>query len=191
VTRNEPLKRWRPHEVTEGLNINRITIRLIVLVAIKVVTWLAATLPENDAQQKIKMIEKVVERANLMIAYKSVVGNKGSSGVDGLETKDLRAYLNDNWQKLKDEILSNSYYPNAILGIEIPKESGKGNRLLGIPTVFDRLINQAIHQILSPMWEPDFSDSSFGFRPKRNAGQAIKQAQVYINSGYQDVVDGY
>jgi group II intron reverse transcriptase/maturase len=189
MNRNEPLKRWRTHGFIEGLNINRITIRLIVLVAIKVVTWLAATLPENDAQQKIKMIEKVVERANLMIAYKSVVGNKGSSGVDGLETKDLRAYLNDNWQKLKDEILSNSYYPNAILGIEIPKESGKGNRLLGIPTVFDRLISQAIHQILSPMWEPDFSDSSFGFRPKRNAGQAIKQAQVYINSGYQDIVD--
>ncbi|MEA1981396.1 MAG: reverse transcriptase domain-containing protein [candidate division Zixibacteria bacterium] len=148
-----------------------------------------ATLPENDAQQELKMIEKVVERKNLMIAYKSVVGNKGSSGVDGLETKDLRCYLDDNWQRLKDEIVTNGYYPSAILGIEIPKESGKGKRLLGIPTVFDRLINQAIHQVLSPMWEPDFSDSSFGFRPNRNAGQAIKQAQAYINAGYQDIVD--
>ena len=135
------------------------------------------------------MIEKVVERKNLMIAYKSVVGNKGSSGVDGLETKDLRDYLNDNWPRLKNEIVSNGYYPSAILGIEIPKESGSGKRLLGIPTVFDRLINQAIHQVLSPMWEPDFSDSSFGFRPNRNAGQAIKQAKNYINAGYQDIVD--
>ena len=135
------------------------------------------------------MIEKVVERTNLMNAYKSVVGNKGSAGVDGLETKDLITYLTDNWQRRKDEIVSGNYSPDAILGIEIPKESGKGKRLLGIPTVFDRLINQAIHQVLSPMWEPDFSDSSFGFRPNRNAGQAIKQALVYINAGYQDIVD--
>lgn len=146
------------------------------------------TILENDAQQEFKMIEKIVSKGNLLIAYKSVVGNKGSSGVDGLEVKDLRDYLLENWHRLKDQIVTNDYYPNAILGVEIPKESG-GSRLLGIPTVFDRLIQQAIHQVLSPMWEPDFSDSSFGFRPNRNAGQAIKQAQAYINDGYQDIVD--
>lgn len=146
------------------------------------------TVPESNTQQKVKMIEKVVERKNLIIAYKSVVKNKGSSGVDGLEVKDLSVYLLENWQRHKDQIETNSYYPNAILGIKIPKESG-GSRLLGIPTVFDRLIQQAIHQVLSPMWEPDFSNSSFGFRPNRNAGQAIKQAQAYINAGYQDIVD--
>jgi len=78
------------------------------------------------------MIEKVVERKNLLIAYKSVVGNKGSSGVDGIETKDLRVYLLENWQRLKDQIVTNGYHPNAILGVEILKESG-GKRLLGIP----------------------------------------------------------
>jgi group II intron reverse transcriptase/maturase len=135
------------------------------------------------------MIERIVERKNLLIAYKSVVGNKGSSGVDGLKTEGLRSYLDANWQNLKDQIVTNSYYPRAILGVEIPKEGGSGKRLLGIPTVFDRLIQQAVHQVLSPMWEPEFSDSSFGFRPNRNAGQAIKQAQGYINSGYQDIAD--
>lgn len=134
------------------------------------------------------MIEKIVLKQNLLQAYRSVVSNKGSSGVDGLEVKDLETYLHENWLGLKEQVLTNTYYPNAILGVEIPKESG-GSRLLGIPTVFDRLIQQAIHQVLSPMWEPDFSESSFGFRPYRNAGKAIKHAQTHINAGYQDIVD--
>lgn len=148
-----------------------------------------ATLLKSGTQQKVlRMINQLLKRENLQLAFKNVVSNKGAAGVDGLSTKELQIHLKANWQSLKEQLQSDSYLPQAILGVEIPKESG-GKRLLGIPTVTDRFIQHAIHQVLSPVWEPDFSESSFGFRPHRNAGQAVLQAQAYINEGYQEIVD--
>ena len=123
-----------------------------------------------------------------MKAYGNVVRNKGSSGVDGIGVDDLKPWLQENWIKLKDELTEGRYQPQAILGISIPKRSG-GERLLGIPTTFDRMIQQAIHQELSPMLEPEFSEFSYGFRPGKNAGQAILQVQRYINEGFWYIVD--
>lgn len=122
------------------------------------------------------------------MAYQNVIRNKGASGVDKLETSELKHYLQGNWEQLKTELETGVYQPQPILGIEIPKTSG-GKRLLGIPTVFDRMIQQSIHQVLSPMFEPDFSPFSYGFRSDRNAGQAILQAREFINSGYSHIVD--
>ncbi len=122
------------------------------------------------------------------MAYDNVVRNKGSSGVDGIGVYDLKPWLQENWTRLKEELVSGHYQPKAILGIAIPKRSG-GERLLGIPTTFDRMIQQAIHQELSPKFEPEFSDFSYGFRPGKSAGQAILQVQTYINQGYRHIVD--
>lgn len=123
-----------------------------------------------------------------MRAYDQVLRNRGSSGVDGVEVYDLADYLQQNWLRIQVQIEAGSYCPQPVLGVEIPKPNG-GTRLLGIPTVVDRLIQQAIHQVLSPLWEGDFSPYSYGFRPGRNAQQAVLQAQTYINEGYQDIID--
>ena len=104
----------------------------------------------------------------------------------GLE--DLLFHLTKHWEETKTRLLQGNYYPEPVLGISIDKENG-GKRLLGIPTVVDRLVQQAIHQVLSPVWDKEFSGHSYGFRPRRNAGMAIKQAQSYINSGYANIVD--
>lgn len=136
----------------------------------------------------MELLTKILRKENLHTAYENVVRNKGSCGVDGIGTEALKPFLQENWTRLKEELLNNTYYPQAILGIEIPKRSG-GKRLLGIPTTFDRMIQQAIHQELSPLFEPDFSAYSYGFRPGKNAGQAILQAQSYINQGYSSIVD--
>ena len=114
------------------------------------------------------MMELVVERENMWRAYDRVMSNKGSAGIDGLSVGDLKAYLIANWVQIKDHLLSDSYHPQAVLRVEIPKPSG-GVRLLGIPTVLDRLIQQALLQILTPLFDPTFSDSSYGFRPGRSA----------------------
>ena len=134
------------------------------------------------------LLDRILSGANLRKAYEQVVGNRGSSGVDGMQVSDLAAYLQENWPCIRSAIEEGSYMPQAVLGISIPKPTG-GTRLLGIPTVVDRLIQQAIHQVLSPLWEPDFSPYSYGFRPGRNAQQAVQQAQLYINEGYQDIID--
>ena len=136
----------------------------------------------------MSLLNKVLQKGNLEKAYQNVIRNKGASGVDNLETSLLKGYLQRNWLQLKAEIETGLYHPQAILGIEIPKTSG-GKRLLGIPTVFDRMIHQSIHQVLNPMFDPEFSEFSYGFRPKRNAGKAILQAQEYINLGYNQIVD--
>lgn len=136
----------------------------------------------------MNLLNEVLQNDNLKIAYRNVVSNKGAGGVDKVNVNELQLYLQENWGKLKTEIEIGKYLPQAILGIEIPKRSG-GARLLGIPTVFDRMIQQAIHQVLSPMFELEFSDFSYGFRQKCNAGQAILQAQKYINSGYNQIID--
>lgn len=122
-----------------------------------------------------KLITKVLTKENLKIAYETVVRNKGVGGVDKMRISDLKLYLQENWENLKSKLAIGEYQPTAILGIEIPKSSG-GKRLLGVPTVFDRMIQQAIHQVLQPIFEPEFSDFSYGFRPRRNAQQAILQA---------------
>jgi group II intron reverse transcriptase/maturase len=136
----------------------------------------------------MELIEKVLDYSNVQKAYKQVTANKGSKGVDGVTTKDLQNYMQENWSRIKQEILQGVYKPQSVLGVEIPKTNG-GKRLLGIPTVIDRLIQQSIHQVLNPMYDIEFSNYSYGFRAGRNAHQAVVQAQSYINEGYQYIID--
>lgn len=136
----------------------------------------------------MELLNRMLRKENLKAAYKSVVRNKGSAGVDGVETGQLKSYLQENWTKLKQELESGQYFPGAVLGVTIPKRNG-GKRLLGIPTTFDRMIQQAIHQELSPLFEPEFSEHSYGFRPGKSASQAILQARHYINQGHSYIVD--
>jgi len=134
------------------------------------------------------MIEAILSKANLTTAYKRVVSNKGSAGVDKMKVSELQPYLKHKWHTIKTSIENGSYTPQAIRGIEIPKSNG-GKRLLGIPTVVDRMIQQSINQVLSEVYEREFSWFSFGFRPGKSALQGVKQALLYINSGYQHVID--
>ena len=135
-----------------------------------------------------ELLAQVLARENLKRAYQRVVRNGGAAGKDGVEVSDLRNHLESVWPRLRTEIETGQYRPTAVRGVEIPKANG-GKRLLGIPTVLDRMIQQAIHQVLSPLWEEDFSQHSYGFRPGRNAQQAVRQGLAYINEGYQDVID--
>jgi group II intron reverse transcriptase/maturase len=135
-----------------------------------------------------KLLEKVLDRENLNLAYKRVKKNGGSHGVDGMKVEELLPYLKQHGESLKQFLLEGKYLPQPVRRVEIPKPDG-GIRLLGIPTAVDRMIQQAIAQVLSPIFEKEFSDFSYGFRPGRNAHQAIEQAQHYINEGYNVVVD--
>ncbi len=128
------------------------------------------------------MLEQVLDMRNIERALKQVKGNKGAAGVDGMQTEELEAYLNDNWQNLRTSILEGNYNPSPVRKVEIPKPQG-GKRMLGIPTVLDRLLQQAINQWLSPQYEEQFSKHSYGFRPNKNARQAVLQAQDYVRSG--------
>ena len=134
------------------------------------------------------MIEQVLNRGNIMKAYRQVVSNKGSAGVDGMPLKELYAYLTNNRLLIESELRQGNFLTQAIRGIEIPKSNGK-TRLLGIPTVIDRLLQQAVGQVIAIKFEMEFEDYSYGFRPNRNAQQAVLKAQEYINSGYQHIVD--
>lgn len=134
------------------------------------------------------MIDTVLSRENLTRAYDQVLRNKGAAGIDNRSVDDLKLYLRQNWHSIKHKIETGSYQPDPILGVDIPKKNGK-TRLLGIPTVGDRLLHQALHQQLSPIFEPDFQRHSYGFRPNRNAHQAVTQALENINDGYQGIVD--
>ena len=134
------------------------------------------------------MIEKVIHPRNLNRAWQQVVANKGAAGVDGMKVTGLASYLETNKDRLLEAIRNGSYLPKAILGVEIPKASGK-KRLLGVPTVLDRMLQQAVHQVMAPLFEADFRDGSYGFRPGRNAQQAVLKAQGFINEGYASVVD--
>ena len=135
-----------------------------------------------------KLLEKVLNRENLNLAYKRVKKNGGSHGVDGMKVEELLPYLKQHGENLKQSLLEGKYRPQPVRRVEIPKPEG-GKRLLGIPTVVDRMIQQAIAQVLSPIFEKEFSEYSYGFRPGRDAHQAIEQAQQYINEGYKVVVD--
>ena len=135
-----------------------------------------------------RMIEQVLNPRNVMRAYQRVRSNKGSAGVDGMSVKELKNYLSENRERIETEIRQGKYIPQAIRGVEIPKSSGK-TRLLGIPTVTDRLLQQAVGQIIAIKFEIEFDDQSYGFRPNRNAQQAVLKAQQYINDGYSHIVD--
>ena len=134
------------------------------------------------------MIEKVIDRRNLRLAAQHVKTNKGSAGVDGMGVSELTRYLKTHRDKLCSDIVLGRYLPQPILGVEIPKSNGK-TRLLGIPTVIDRVLQQAVSQAIMLRFESEFRPYSYGFRPNRNAQQAVQQAQAYINEGYQHIVD--
>jgi RNA-directed DNA polymerase len=134
------------------------------------------------------MMEAVVGRGNLMLAYQRVVENKGAAGVDALTVSELKDHLKRHWPTIRARLLAGSYQPQPVRRVDIPKPQG-GMRTLGIPTVVDRLIQQALHQVLQPIFEPTFSASSYGFQLGRNAHQAVRQAQAYVLSGKQWVVD--
>jgi RNA-directed DNA polymerase len=133
-------------------------------------------------------MEAVVERGNLMLAYQRVVENKGAAGVDGIGVAEFKAHLKQHWPTIKAKLLAGEYTPQPVRRVDIPKPQG-GVRTLGIPTLTDRLIQQALHQVLLPIFEADFSESSYGFRPGRNAHQAVKAARQYVAEGRRIVVD--
>src|SRR5690625_5049364 len=134
------------------------------------------------------LMELMLSRGNLLSALKRVERNKGSHGVDGMPVQNLREHILNHWDSIKVELLEGVYEPHPVRRVEIPKPDG-GVRLLGIPTVTDRLIQQAIAQILSPMYDQTFSDHSYGFRPNRSAHDAVRKAKDYIGEGYRWVVD--
>ena len=136
----------------------------------------------------MELIERVLLARNLTLACKQVISNKGSAGVDGMSVKELKAWLDKNRTMLLEMVRKGRYYPQAIRGKEIPKGNGK-MRLLGIPTVVDRMLQQAVNLSIMPQYEYMFSEYSYGFRPERNTHQAIQKAQGYINSGYQYIVE--
>ncbi|SOC45140.1 group II intron reverse transcriptase/maturase [Salinicoccus kekensis] len=139
-------------------------------------------------ETSVKLLEAILSNQNMNQAYKRVYRNKGASGVDGVTIEALKQYLKDNKDELRQRIRTRQYRPQAALRVEIPKENGK-MRKLGIPTVVDRVVQQAIHQVLSPIFETQFSDFSYGFRPGRSCEMAIIQSLEFLNDGYDWVVD--
>ena len=135
-----------------------------------------------------ELLEKILSDGNIQQAQKRVYANKGASGVDGVTVQELAGYMQENWTRIKREIWERKYKPQPVRRVEIPKESG-GVRKLGIPCVVDRVIEQAITQVLSPIWEPLFHDHSYGFRPNRSCEQAIIKLLEYFNDGYLWIVD--
>jgi RNA-directed DNA polymerase len=134
------------------------------------------------------LLEGILDRDNMNLAYKRVKANKGSHGVDGMTVDELLQYLKQNGDQIRQELLEGTYRPKPVRRVEIPKADG-GKRQLGIPTVLDRVIQQAIAQVLSPIYEKEFSENSYGFRPRRSAHQAVKKCQEYIEAGYKWAVD--
>ena len=135
-----------------------------------------------------ELLDKILSDENIRLAKKRVYANKGAGGVDGVTVEELDEYLAQNWKSIKAQIQARMYKPQPVKRVEIPKPNG-GVRKLGIPTVIDRTIEQAITQILSPIFEPTFSEHSYGFRPGRRAEQAIMQILEYFNDGYEWIVD--
>ena len=143
----------------------------------------------NAELSQERLLEQILDNSNLNNAFRKVKSNKGAGGVDGMEVDDLLQYFRDNKGELIQTILDGKYRPNPVRRVEIPKEEKGKVRKLGIPTVVDRVIQQAITQVLSPIFEKQFSNNSFGFRPKRNAHGAIKKCIENANNGYRYVVD--
>jgi RNA-directed DNA polymerase len=137
---------------------------------------------------KSRLMEVIFSRENLLLALERVERNNGAPGVDGIKVSEFRSYLKENWLRDKEKLFTGAYKPNAVRKVEIPKPAG-GIRILGIPTVLDRLIQQAILQVLTPIFEPKFSEASFGFRPGKSAHDALKAALAFQNEGFHIVVD--
>ena len=146
-------------------------------------------LTETDRKDGAEnLLERILDRNNLNQAYLKVKRNGGSAGIDGMTVEEMLPYLKEHREELLETLRNERYKPKAVRRVEIPKPDG-GKRMLGVPTVIDRMIQQAIVQVLQPMYEPLFSENSYGFRPKRSAQQAMKQALEYYNEGYTQVVD--
>lgn len=149
----------------------------------------AAAAPDTESPALgASLMEEVCERDNLIMAYKRVKSNRGGPGVDGMTTHELGDYLKEHWPKIREQLLQGIYVPQPVKRVDIPKPGG-GVRKLGIPTVVDRFIQQAVLQVLQRRWDGTFSCHSYGFRPGRSAHQAVAQAQSYIREGYEWVVD--
>jgi RNA-directed DNA polymerase len=148
----------------------------------------AAPSPEEPAVSGEDLLEQVLSRDNLLRALKSVKANRGSPGVDGMTVQALSEYLKEQWPSIREALFAGTYRPSPVKRVEIPKPGG-GERMLGIPTVLDRLIQQALAQVLGRLFDPHFSDASYGFRPKRSAHQAVRKAQAFIREGRNWVVD--
>ncbi|WP_284151387.1 group II intron reverse transcriptase/maturase [Desulfofustis limnaeus] len=141
-----------------------------------------------ELRQQGELMEAACERSNMLLAYQRVMENKGSAGVDGIGIAEFKDHLKRHWPTIRAKLLAGAYTPSPVRRVDIPKPQG-GVRTLGIPTLTDRLIQQALHQVLSPLFEPDFSESNYGFRPGRNAHQAVKAARQYVAEGRRFVVD--
>lgn len=143
---------------------------------------------KHDLTLTSNLMERICELNNLRRAYRQVVSNRGAAGVDRMTVDELHAWTQKNVESLRESLLKATYEPQEIRGVAIPKPSG-GKRTLGIPTVVDRLVQQAILQVLQPIFEPTFSDNSYGFRPSRSTHQALQKARSYIDAGFNKVVD--
>jgi len=143
-------------------------------------------LKQDEANQDL--LCAVLDSDNLSRAWKRVKANKGAPGIDGVTLADFPAHAREHWPRVREQINEGRYCPQPVRRVEIPKPDG-GRRLLGIPVILDRVLQQAIAQVLTPIFDPTFSDSSFGFRPGRNAHQAIRQVQAYVKDGYRIAVD--
>ena len=143
---------------------------------------------EQTKAEDHALMEQVVDLGNMRSAYLRVVENRGGPGIDEMTVTELRGWLKENWPSVKAALLEGRYIPQPVRAVDIPKPSG-GKRTLGVPTVVDRLVQQALHQVLQPLFEPTFSEGSFGFRPGRGAHQAVRRAQAYIREGKRWVVD--
>ena len=143
---------------------------------------------EKAGDEALGLMEEVLRDENLTAAYERVVRNGGSGGVDGRSVDDLKKHLRTDWSRIREQLLRGSYEPSPVQRVEIPKPGG-GKRTLGIPTVMDRMIQQALHQVLTPIFDPTFSEDSYGFRPGRSTHQAVLRAKDHIEAGYRWVVD--
>lgn len=148
------------------------------------------TASDDNTRQPVPVtMEEVLDRENLLTAYHRVMSNRGAAGVDGVTVEDLASLIRARWEAIREELLSATYVPSPVRKVEIPKPGGQGVRMLGIPTVLDRLIQQALLQVLTPLFDPTFSEASFGFRPGRSAHQALDRAKEHIAAGHRWVVD--
>ncbi len=150
--------------------------------------WITENNFTNVDRPRHGLLEEILSPTNLNKAYRQVKVNHGAGGVDGMGAEELLTYLTHHKEELLESILNGTYRPNPVRRVEIPKDNGKKRRL-GIPTVVDRMIQQAITQTLSPLFEQHFSETSYGFRPKRSAHQALRKCQSFIDEGYTYAID--
>ena len=147
-----------------------------------------AACDEKAGDETSRLMEEVLRRENLMAAYERVRRNKGAAGVDGMTVEELMPYCREHWDEIREQLYNGTYTPRPVRAVEIPKPNG-GVRMLGIPVVVDRLIMQAVLQVLTPIIDPTFSESSYSYRLGRSAHEAVKSARKYVSEGYDWVVD--